>query len=371
MSSAVAPDRPIAIGPAADSSLWPVEFRPVVDRLIADGQRYFGARPIAVEPLSRVDRPYSTLMRVRIAGESESSTAFIKILKPRADTAEQIASMRLNVAKDFEMTSRVSAGLAAYPGLGAVRPIACFPEALALVTEEAPGVSLSDLLTRRAAGWPRKQTIDELRHLMALVGTWLRAVQDAIPPDKEIGVQWLRTYLDTRLTTLQQSRAFRLTAAGRGAIERYRDRLIAETGDGEIRNVWIHADFCPENIIVATGNEAERITVLDFTMAKTGTVYHDVAHLYMQLELMLAKPWFRRHVVSQLQTALLESFEPGLRPEQPLFALMLLQHVTCHLVALQQIAPSPLAGLYAARVRRMHRRWLSRVVGLDERSWER
>ena len=62
--------------------------------------------------------------------------------------------------------------------------------------------------------------------------------------------------------------------------------------------MWIHADFCPENIITRAGD----ITVLDFMMAKTGTIYHDVAHLYLHLEAMKVKPWFRPAVVDAAAT---------------------------------------------------------------------
>ena len=88
---------------------------------------------------------------------------------------------------------------------------------------------------------------------------------------------------------------------------------MRDAGAEEFRPVWIHADFCPENIIT----RASEITVLDFMMAKTGTVYHDVAHLYLHLEAMKVKPWFRRAVVDELQRGLLAGFEPGLDAQRP------------------------------------------------------
>ena len=95
---------------------------------------------------------------------------------------------------------------------------------------------------------------------------------------------------------------------------------------------WIHADFCPDNIIVGDGE----VTVLDFMMAKTGTVYHDVAHLYMHLDAMKVKPWFRpRGRRPAAARAPRQASSRGSTSNRPLFALMLLQHVICHLVALQ------------------------------------
>jgi Phosphotransferase enzyme family len=345
---------------------WPAPFRPVLSKLAEHGLRYFGAERVALQPVRQLDRPYSTLLQIRVAGPSSTDDAFVKILKPRADTPDQIASMRQNVLDDFEMTRRVHDGLAAYPGLTAVRPIACFPEDLAIVTEEARGETLSTLLSTRAAGPRGARTIEALGSILRSVGAWLTAAQAVLEPDREVSADGIRRYLDTRLDDLQSTGRVRLTLRGREAVAAYRDRLLREAGP-DLRAVWIHADFCPENIIVRDRG----VTVLDFTMAKGGTVYHDLSHLHLRLDAMKAKPWFTSRVIDRLQRELLESFEPGLSPDRPLFALMLLQHVLCHLVTLQAPGGGRLSRLYADRLHRRHRRWLSRAAGVDEGSWAR
>jgi hypothetical protein len=352
---------------AVSEADWPAQFRPVLRKLAADGRQYFGSDRVALEPLRQLDRPFSTLLEIRVAREADPTAAltgaFVKILKPRADTPAEIASMRQNVLKDFEVTSRVQRGLATYPGLSAVRPIACFPEDLAIVTERAQGVTLSHLLARGAAGWPSTQTIEHLSAMLRQVGAWLRAAQAAFPQDGNISSDWIRAYFDKRLDQLERSGLMRLTTQGRCSIERYRDRLLDEAG-GELTPVWIHADLCPENIIACDGG----VAVLDFTMAKSGTRYTDLAHLYLRIDGMLAKPWFRPRVIARLQRALVDAFEPGLTVDRPLFALMLLQHVICHLVVLGANG-SPIARLYNARMHRRHREWLRRVAGAGEGSW--
>jgi Phosphotransferase enzyme family len=350
-----------------DGRDWPAQFRPVLAKLVADGRSFFGVEPLGVEPLRQLERPFSTLLQIRVARPFGAQDAFVKILKPRADTPAQIASMRQNVVKDFEMTSRVHDGLAAYPGLTAVRPIACFPEDLAIVTEEAPGPTLADLLARAVRAWPDARLERDLEAIMRQVGAWLRAVQAALPDGREVSIDAMRAYLDTRLDDLERTGPRRLTRDGRSAIERFRDRLIAEHGGGSARAVWIHADFCPENIIARGG----MVTVLDFTMAKSGTVYHDLSHLYLRLDSMKVRPWCRASLVHRLQSALLDAFEPGLEPGRPLFALMLLQHVVCHLVALQAPSPGIAGRLSAYRHHKRHRAWLAEVAGLTDGSWVR
>jgi hypothetical protein len=339
----------------------------VLSKLVADGEQYFGSSSIAVEPIRQMDRPFSTLLQVRVAAGSGSQGAFIKILKPRADTPAQIASMRQNVRKDFETTSRVRDALAGCAGLTAVRPIACFPEELAIVTGEAVGPTLSALLARNAAGWPRERALQELSNVLRDVGAWLKAAQAALPQERDVDLDAMRAYLDTRLDALETSGTPRLTTSGRRAIERYRDGLLRGVGTRNLRAVWIHADFCPDNIITSNG----RVTVLDFVMAKTGTVYHDVAHLYMHIGAMTAKPWFRPAVFGRFQRDLLTAFEPGLEADRPLFALMLLQHVICRLVTVQSPGSGRAARLTSGYLHRRDRQWLARVAGLDAKGWAR
>jgi hypothetical protein len=355
----------------AASTTWRSQFRPVLAKLEAGGRHYFGPDFISVAPVRELERPFSTILQIRVDAQAGTDNAFVKILKPRADTEAEIESMRQNVVKDFEMTSRVHQGLSTYPGLTAVRPIACFPEDLAIVTEQAVGKTLAELLTQ-AAGWPSKKAQQRLVRTVRQAGAWIRAAQAALPQDREIAVETVRAYFDRRLTDMETRGPMRLTRHGRIAIERYRDRLIelalmdqgSRTG---FPAVWIHADFCPDNVIVRDG----RMTVLDFTMAKAGTVYHDLSHLFLWIDSMAAKPWFRRRVTMRLQMALLDAFEPGLTPDRPLFALTRLQHVLCYLVDIQSMGRSRIARLYAARLHARHRRWLTATAQLDASSWVR
>jgi hypothetical protein len=349
-----------------DERRWPSTFRPVLSRLVAGGREYFGSDRVRVEPVRVFERPFSTLLQVRVSGRWGTLGAFIKMLKPRFGGADELAATARNVVREFETTTRVRRALAAYPGLCAVRPIACFADEMALVTERAAGPTLSEVLARTAAGWPGARSAKDRAGGLRLVGAWLRSVQTSLPQDRHVDFDATRRYLDTRLAEMERLGPIRLTAAGRAAIERYRDRLISEVGGEPPRQVWIHADFCPDNIIMRPGE----VTVLDFTMANAGTIYHDIAHFFMSVEAMRVKPWFRPAVIERLQQNLLEAFEPGLGPDRPLFALMLLQHVICHLVALQTPKSGP-AELYARWMRRRHRQWLGRVAGLGEESWTR
>jgi len=338
--------------------LVPPAFEPVLRKLSADSQRYFGEARVTIEPLEHMERPFSAILQIGVSRRPDAPRAFVKILKPAADTPENIASMREEVRNDFEVTGRVYAGLTDRDGLSAVRPIACFPEDLAIVTEQLGGSTLAAVLRTRAAGRPRARTIEELHRVVDRVGSWLRAFQAIAPIDQRVSLEIWRSYLDVRLAKLDGNGPTRLTSDEQRLLQRYFDGQAREVSDAQLGAVWIHADLCPENVVVLS----DRVAVLDFTTVKSGPIYHDIAHLYMQIDLLRAKPWFNRRIVRSLQQRLLDAFEPGLAPSRPLFALLLLLHVVCHLVALQNPPRGLLTRPYAGYVARRHVRWLREVA---------
>jgi aminoglycoside/choline kinase family phosphotransferase len=97
--------------------------------------------------------------------------------------------------------------------------------------------------------------------------------------------------------------------------------------------VPIHADLGPMNVIV---DARGRVTVLDFTMAKTGPRHHDLSHLYFHLELMAARHRSRQHVFRALQSAMLGGFDPAASAGEPQFRMMLMQHGVCHVALLAE-----------------------------------
>jgi hypothetical protein len=354
-----------ATAPSDAAAGWPERFRPVLTRLTALLTERHGRAPVIVA-LGELPRPFSTLLRVRILARGERRCAYVKILQPRAETAHELAATRRNVEREFRVTSDVREVVRGVPGIGAVNPIACFPEECALVTEEVVGPTLSRVVSLEGTGWPAERKIERLVETLRRAAGWLRLMQRRLPPGRDVTPDAIRGYLDRRIEQLSISPGGTLTPSGRSRVETCRDRLLDEARRIGVQGVWIHADFCPDNLVVGP----DALTVLDFTMAGSGTRYHDLAHLFLSLDAMRAKPWFKPSIVDRWQDALLEEFEPGLRSNQPLFELARFQHVLCHLVALQH-AGGQLARFVAGWRRRRYRAWLAEVAGLDRESWAR
>ena len=146
----------------------------------------------------------------------------------------------------------------------------------------------------------------------------------------------------------------------------YFDQIAAEIGSRPLRLVAIHADLCPTNILVGPDGG---VTVLDFAMARSGTRFHDLAHLYMHLKFTRWRPRLKPAIVNAAQEALLRGYDPAVSADDPLFRLMLLQHLVCHVAFLAERQTGALEPAYRWFLRR-HWARCAPVLGLRWR-WHR
>jgi Ser/Thr protein kinase RdoA (MazF antagonist) len=317
-------------------------FDTVLAALAADKSTAFGAPGAQVEVLRRIDGLFSAVQRVRIQTPARTIHAYVKVLKPRRPGADELAYLDRMLTREYRATQALHDALRQDRAIGAVRPLALLPAYRALVTEEVPGRPFGELLVET------DHSTDELAVVASNIGRWVRLYQGLDGAAGHIDVAEQRSYIDDRLKLLE-GRV--LSSADRQSTLQRVDALAREIGCPSVRAVPIHADLTPLNIIVdATG----RTTVLDFTMAKTGTVYHDLSHLYFHLELMATGMRGRSASFRALQHALLSGYAPTLTAADPLFRLMLLQHGICH-VALMAERRVPVID--AAYCWFMRRRW--------------
>jgi hypothetical protein len=332
-------------------------FEPALARLHAEAASRFGTPRVCLLPVGYERRPFSFVLRVAIvrgdAGEP-SGHAFLKIFKPK-DPAHGV-DLKARVAGDFATTRAIHEFLSRWDDVGAVRPIACYDDLLVVVTAEAAGETLLQRLSARAAWFPSARTMADLTATMAGVGRWLARFHGFEARDEQISVPKLLDYVDVRLRRLASEEV--ITASYRAHILRYLSSLAATVAPCDLREVAIHADMAPGNILV----DGTRIVVLDFAMAGRGSYLHDVSRLYLQLDVFRAKPQFRGRVVEALQAALLRGLDPALTPDHPLFRCLLMLHRVNHLGTLSLYREHFPASVLSARVRRLHRAWIDREL---------
>lgn len=332
-------------------------FRDVLDKLKADPAAVTVSGSLRLQPTRFENRPFSHLLRVAVYEHDSAlprSHLFLKMFKPKAGD-ESNEKMRLRVVHEFDTLERVQAAMAGLPDIGVVRPVACYPDHLTIVTEEAPGETLLAHLHRHARWVPSAGTLAGLERTMATVGRWVKVFQSA-ETGPDVSLQRTREYVDHRLKRLIREPRAKFAASDRERVLLHVDALSEKVAASDLRGVLVHADLAIGNILVS----GDRITVLDFAMAHSGSRVHDLGRLFMQLDMLGAKPWFRRSTIRRLQHALLGGFDAALSADNPMFRLALLLHRVNN-YATVSLRPGPFpANLYDAHARRLHRKWIDR-----------
>jgi hypothetical protein len=326
--------------------------------LADDGDRCFGGGDVEFEPLEMIERPLSIVLRARVWLAGHPTSVYLKRFKLPGGGPEQREIMQGRVTTEFDTALRTHRAFDAHGStdMRCVRPIACFPELLVIVTEEAQGDTLSARLDRDAA-WLRAG-FEALEESVRRVGLWVRTFQAVSPVEGQVSLEEMREYLDVRLRKLV-SRGTRLySERERRTLLAAFDRQARSVPRSALRRVAVHADLSPANVLV----DGNAVTVLDFARSSTGGMYLDLARLYTQLEILKAKPQFIGRRIDRLKRALLDGFEPGLSPEHPLFRLFCLQHLACR--SLKVTSPSaPLrVRLYNWHTHRFQQRWLRNLA---------
>jgi hypothetical protein len=337
--------------PGAPPASFLQPFAPVLDRLGRESASCFGAHPVTLEPVGHEERPFSYLLRVAVnqpGSTVPASHAFVKISKKKAASAG--IDIEGRVARDFETTRAVYDFMSQWPDSGVIRPLACYQDLRAIVTEETPGDTLLQRLQERAAWFPSPAAVASLERTMADIGLWLRRFQGFRHAEAQVATEGLREYVDVRLRRLASHAV--ITTQYRQRILDHLDALAAAIRAEDLREVAVHADFAPGNVLLAERG----VVVLDLAMTSRGTFLHDIARLHLQLEMLAAKPQFRQPVIAALQSAALRGLGTGVTPAHPLFRYLLLMHRINNLGTIA-LRPERFPGrLLSARVARRHRR---------------
>jgi len=340
----VEPDKPLNLRP----------FDEVLPLLAADVEAIFGRR-CRLAPLVVQERLYSHVLRAGVWHDGDTAPrehVFVKVSKFKVVDGSP-HGMRARVEKEFAVTRRVYERMAGGESYDAVRPLACYPVHLAIVTEEIQGDTLLNLAQRQIRWALDPSRSAALNDILVASGRWIRDFQEPAPGS--FSAAWIHDYVDLRLQRIAKVTGRRGEAL-RDRVLRHIDRLAGGLPTEPVAAVTVHADLAPSNIMVS----GRRIVVLDFAMARPGHPLQDVARLFTQLDLLALKPQFRRAVVRPLQHALLHGFDPALRASDPGFRLQVLAQRINHLGSLCTKQYGALERTYNRFVVWQHWRWIGR-----------
>jgi thiamine kinase-like enzyme len=334
-------------------------FEAVLQQLLAAVKFQEGAI-IGYRLLTHIRRPSSEVLKVELRRHnSEPTHVVVKLFKPRRVSLDAIKILKEKVRNDFEVTRRFFEAFKDYADYSTAEPIMCLPEMLAVVMKESRGRNLRDLITKNARLYPSKATVHKLFEQSYRCGEWLRIFQGLTEKSIQdrLSLRDLIEDIDRRLRRLEG--AEELSRGWRYRILRYLEKQATLVKESDLGLCGVHADFSPSNVLV-NGNE---VIVLDFTMYRIGSVYHDLTYFHRYFENFLHKPIFRPGTITALQDSFLKGYGKTVSPASPIFRLFKLRHVICHLIGLVKLSGSARhERLFNRRVTRRYRQWLADVT---------
>jgi hypothetical protein len=298
--------------------------------------------------------PYSVVSRVELDCDGAAKVVYVKRMKP-GDVS------RSRLLAEHQILEQLFEHFRGHESFGVARPIGVFPEEFTLVTEEAPGTSLTNLITRSAKRFMLDGQQTTLARHCAAAGAWLREFQSLTYRDSgAFDIEALVQYCDLRLDALDAAGSRGLSG---GFKEKFRAYLRAthERARSVLnRIVGRHNDFSPHHIFVSGG----RISVIDFGFFDHGSHLYDVCRFWFQLESLKLNPLCRASAVERFQDGFFAGYGASRDACGPGFDMVASRYFVTQLATLA--ARPARAGIRGWMDRRSYAwclRWLNERVG--------
>jgi aminoglycoside phosphotransferase (APT) family kinase protein len=306
-------------------------------------------------------RPYSNVYRLQLVSPlAATSFVYVKILAPKAKSSPNPEKYIARLAAEFDAGQRLYAAFRHEKEFAVIKPVAYYPEFLAIVSEEAPGESLAHLIAREGRLWPAAEKMEGLAKHCRRAGQALAAMQTATPETAKFNPAELIEYIDVRLQRLLASEQTPFSSADRRQILKFLESAIPAIPSEQLTACGTHGDYAPFNLLAAP----EKITVADLTMFKTGSAYNDLTYFYHRLEGYLHKPIYRRQTIRHLQNAFLGGYVEAMGKKKQhwrvdgdlLFKILWIKHVVNNYSALmrQRVAPTGKAAPFSSQLFNRH-----------------
>lgn len=281
---------------------------------------------------------------------------------PKKRSASPLERVGQNPRVEFETLSYLHEKFLEVPGCAVVRPIALFPEEMAVVTEAAEGDNLHDLIKGMAGLWPASAEIENLKAHCRACGVWLRHFQEMTTQQRRaaLPVSRIVEQVSADLEICVQMGLPRFVSVRLLAVCEEQLRTIE---DREVPVVGEHPDFQPDNILLSP----DGVTVLDFTNFQYGSAYNDVARFLASLDFLCKNPLYSRKNVHLLKTAFLDGY--GWRPSELDAALT--AYLICYMAKATRTAkkwsyPKPVKRLLERQAVGYLSSWCRRAMGTED-----
>ena len=322
---------------------------------------------------NKFPRPYSMVYRLELRnGTSRNGLhrgMYVKIFKPSSKYKGNHSKYLERLKNEYAATDSLQKNSNGSHEFAVVKPLTYFPDLLALVTDEAAGQPLADLLEQTCKIW---QPVNELPGVMLQcrrAGAALANIQKATRSDILFEPEKLLEYIEIRLQRLETSPQVPFTSRDRIMVTNFLQRNLAKLPENQLLQCGCHCDYGPFNILAGT----HKATVIDFTMFKTGSIYNDVTYFHHRLEGFLHKPIFRSNAIHAAQRAFITAYDLAVRPQSTsiandtLFTIFQIKHVINNYSATMRNRRgggkrvSPGNRLFNWHIYQRYNKWLSQV----------
>lgn len=317
----------------------------VIERLRAEApQLWPETPPSTITCAQKFSRPYSTVYRLLLAYPPEQiaperpRALYAKIFRPSQHNLQQQQKYLDRLQTEFEVAAHLHERLRGEQGVGIVRPLAYYADLLALVTEEAPGENLADIISAACKRWALRNTLHQAVLHCHRAGKALAAMQIATEQPERVEASEILEYIDVRLQRLRASATVPFSEADYKRVYNFLDHALQQVPRAQLAQCGCHGDYAPFNLLA----DKTRVTVLDFSMYKIGSCYNDVTYFYHRLQSYLHKPTFNPAAIRTVQSAFLEGYNQTLGRERDpiendlMFRVLWMKHVINNYSALMR-----------------------------------
>lgn len=328
---------------------------PVISAVEREAAGWFGAPVDTVTPEQHVERASSDLLMLRVRTRTLTVGVALRVWRVSGERPQERRQVEERVRREYRATRDRWQAFQGNELAGCVRPLAYFPDHLAIATEVAAGQPLASLLERVLLPFASRSDRLLLDRACRGAGEWLRQYQRS----EERGLcdkTELREYIEGRLRRLVANPMAGFTEADRVHVLFVTAWLLGQLQGEELVEVPVHGDFSPEKLMIGDS----QLVLMNAESARRGLEFHDVANLYMRLGLYACDRRYSAALIRDVQRKFLRAFEP-LDPQHPRFSLALLVNVLNHYVALGAQRHASVTTINDWTAMRRHRSWLRRL----------
>jgi len=261
--------------------------------------------------------------------EYQGRTVYAKQYLEQPDLGITREIIRRRTGREIDLFDRMWSCRPSHPRLGIPKLVHGDADSGVLVTEEVQGRAISKLMY----GPFRNPRSRECRKAFYLVGKWLRWFQSLpVQPGDELRFadddpQDLVEYCDVRLRKILELGYGWPDDSVRHKIREGLTRLIGRSSQEDLRHVWCHGDYGPQNVLW----DGHTLAPLDFGTSHADHPLVDVTYFIHRLEMLrIYFPW-GRWPIAAWKRAILRGYGRPDAERSPMYRAMMIRHLHCRL----------------------------------------